>query len=209
MRNKILFFMVILLLGLGLSLVYSPRDLVVPKIPQLATMSKQIGTWNGIRDTVFNTPTLDILRPTDYLMRTYINSQGIPLSLYIGYHDGSPSSGPIHSPKNCLPGGGWEFKSIENVDMDALDSNVNIVRAVLTKAGQDMTFYYWYQVRGEIVTSDLDMKIAEFMGVLTDKRKDAAFVRIGLTMENKEEELQIMQDFFKNAYPLLKAHLPS
>ncbi len=209
MRNKILFLLVFFLLSSGLYLVHTPRNLIVPKIPELVTIPSQIGAWYGLRDTVFNTPTLDVLRPTDYLMRTYTNSEGIPISLYVGYHDGSASSGPIHSPKNCLPGGGWEFKSIENVNMNAMDSDINIVRAVLTKGGQDMTFYYWYQVRGEIITTDLDMKIAEFIGVVKDQRKDAAFVRIGLTMDTKEEELQVMQDFFQNAYPLLKSHLPS
>ncbi len=209
MRNKIIFLLTILLLGSGIYLVYSPRDLVVPKIEQLSTLPNQVGPWYGGNDTIFDAPTLNVLRPTDYIMRTYTNSQGVPVSLYVGYHDGSPTAGPIHSPKNCLPGGGWEFKSIEDVKMTAMDSDINIVRAVLTKNGQDITYYYWYQVRGEVITTDLDMKFAEFMGVLTENRKDAAFIRIGLTMANKEEELQAMRNFFKEIYPFIKNHLPS
>ncbi len=209
MRNKILFIVTILFLGASLYLVHTPHELIAPEIPKLTTLPKQFGPWHSARETTFDEGTLKVLRPTDYLMRTYTNSQGTPITLYIGYHNGSPSAGPIHSPKNCLPGGGWEFKSTESIPMTAQNSTINVIRAVLTKDGQDTTFYYWYQVRGEVITSDLDMKIAEFKGMVIDKRKDAAFVRISISAHDKEQEIQAMQSFFQNAYPQLRAHLPS
>ncbi len=209
MRNKILFITVVLLLGVGLHLVYNSRSLITPKVQKLTEIPKHFGSWHIARDTIFDENTLRILRPTDYLMRTYANSSGVPISLYVGYHDGSPSAGPIHSPKNCLPGGGWEFTSIEDITMKHMDSNIKIVRAVLEKDGEDMAFYYWYQVRGEVITDDLDMKVAEFLGMLTSNRKDAAFIRLGIDLDNKELEKKTMQDFFESAYPLLKNHLPS
>ncbi len=209
MRSKILFVTTLLLLCFALFLVYVPREFIVPKIPPLSTMPKQFGQWYSRNDTIFDAPTLSVLRPTDYLMRTYVNSQGTPISLYIGYHDGSINAGPIHSPKNCLPSGGWEFKSIEDITLNAINTDINVVRAVLTKQGEDLTFYYWYQVRGNVITTDLDMKIAEFLGMFTHNRKDAAFIRIGLSLESKEAEIEAMQNFFQNAYPILKNHLPS
>ncbi len=209
MRNKILFLLIILLLGSGAYLVHSPKALTVPTIQPLHTLPQQIGSWHTVRDSVFDQATLNSLRPSDYLMRTYLNAQNIPITLYIGYHDGSASAGPIHSPKNCLPGGGWEFKSLEDINMQADDNGIHLVRAVLSKDGESTTFYYWYQVRGEIVTDDLDMKIAEFLGVFKHSRKDAAFIRISITTDDKEQEIQTMQNFFKDAYPLIKDHLPS
>ncbi len=209
MRNKILFILVALFLAVAGYLVYTPHELIAPKIPQLASMPKQIGPWRSVHDTTFDEATIKVLRPTDYLMRTYVNAQNTPITLYVGYHDGSPSAGPIHSPKNCLPGGGWEFKSLEDIPLTYQDTKITVVRAVLTKNGNDTTFYYWYQVRGEIITADLDMKIAEFMGMIIANRKDAAFIRISVPTESREQEIELMQNFFQNVYPELKNHLPS
>ncbi len=209
MKNKFLFFLSLIIMGTAAYLVHTPHELVAPKIPELASIPKQMGPWYSARDTTFDEGTLRILRPTDYMMRTYMDKKGVPVTLYIGYHDGSPLAGPIHSPKNCLPGGGWEFRSTEEIPMTAGDNSINVVRAVLAKDGNESIFYYWYQVRGKVITSDLDMKIAEFVGTVVDKRKDAAFVRINLTAPSKEQEVKIMQDFFENAYPVIKNHLPS
>ncbi len=209
MKTNILYGLALLILGLAASLVHNPRPLEAPQIPKLASMPKQMGTWHSLQDTAFDQATLRVLRPTDYLMRTYVDKQGTPITLYIGYHDGSPSAGPIHSPKNCLPGGGWEFKSTESIAMNSKDAHIPLIRAVLSKDGQDTTFYYWYQVRGEVITSDLAMKWAEFMGTVMDRRKDAAFVRISIDTENKDKEIQTMRNFFQQAYPVIKTYLPS
>ncbi len=209
MRSKILFLLVMLFLGAGAYLVHTPRELIAPKIPELATFPTQMGPWITARDTTFDEQTLKVLRPTDYVMRTYVNTERVPITLYIGYHDGSPSAGPIHSPKNCLPGGGWEFKSTEEITMDVVGTHFKLIRAVLGKEGNENTFYYWYQVRGEVITSDLDMKIAEFMGTVFDQRKDAAFIRISISLDDKEQEVKAIQSFFQNAYPIIKNSLPS
>ncbi len=209
MRSKILFSISILILGACAYLVHTPRPLIAPQIPKLVSMPKSIGPWHSIQDTAFDAATLRVLRPTDYVMRTYTNKERTPITLYIGYHDGSPSAGPIHSPKNCLPGGGWEFKSTEKISMQAQGNTIPLIRAVLSKDGQSTTFYYWYQVRGEVITSDLDMKIAEFLGTVMDRRKDAAFIRLSIDSENKEKEVQTMRNFFQNAYPIIQTYLPS
>ena len=50
---------------------------------------------------------------TSYLARTYAPSgaaAGVTptFSLYVGYYDQQTQGQTIHSPKNCLPGAGWE-----------------------------------------------------------------------------------------------------
>ena len=43
----------------------------------------------------------------DYINRVYLGST-TPIELYIGYYKDQRSGDKIHSPKNCLPGSGWE-----------------------------------------------------------------------------------------------------
>ncbi len=209
MRTKILYVLALLLLSTGAYIVHNPRPLLAPQISKLTTMPKQMGPWHSARESTFDKETLRVLRPTDYLMRTYVMQKSEPVTLYIGYHNGSPSAGPIHSPKNCLPGGGWEFKSTEKIIMQAQGMQIPLIRAVLSKDGKDTTFYYWYQVRGKVITSDLEMKVAEFVGTLMHRRKDAAFVRINMHTEDRAQEIKTMRNFFQNAYPIIKEYLPS
>src|SRR6266516_2807924 len=47
-----------------------------------------------------------------YLLRSYAPvgaaSQVPPVSLYVGFYERQGQGKTIHSPKNCLPGAGWE-----------------------------------------------------------------------------------------------------
>lgn len=206
---RIKYALVLLLLGVGIYIVHTPRDLVAPEIAQLRSFPSHIGRWAAVRDTVFNEPTLKALRPTDYLMRTYENPDGDRLSIYIGYHDGGPSSGPIHSPRNCLPSSGWVLAHDQNMRVPVGGDTVNLVRADFTKDGGIVTYYYWYQIQGETIAKDIAMKFSEFSGMLLRRRKDASFIRIGLLHEDPVKGDALLRDFLVHAYPSLKKHLPS
>ena len=112
---KIRYALVAVLLCLAVFVAYNPREVIEPEVKPLAEFPSSFGTWIMQNNTVFGDGTLRVLRATDYLMRTYVNNEGQRIGLYIGYHSGGPNSGPIHSPRNCLPGGGWEFLNDQQV----------------------------------------------------------------------------------------------
>lgn len=203
------YLLVLLLLGMGIYIVHTPRDLVEPKIQELSSFPSHVGQWVAVGDTIFDKPSLDVLRPTDYLMRTYVNPQGKRLSIYIGYHNGGPNSGPIHSPKNCLPGSGWFLEKSRELQLQVDNETINLVRADFRKDGNETTFYYWYQIRGQSITQDISMKFAEFTGTFFEQRKDATFIRIDMINTGFEKDETLVHDFLKSAFPLLKSHLPS
>ena len=43
---------------------------------------------------------------SDYTNRVYLNPEGAPVQLYVGYYASQRTGDTIHSPKNCLPGAG-------------------------------------------------------------------------------------------------------
>lgn len=45
---------------------------------------------------------------SDYLMRVFTRDSTRLFSVYVGYYRSQNQGRSIHSPKNCLPGGGWE-----------------------------------------------------------------------------------------------------
>lgn len=204
-RNYI---MVAALLAAAVLFVHIPRPLVEPAAADLATFPSVIGGWRLKNNTLFDHKTLEVLRPSDYLMRTYTNGEGVSIGLYVGYHNGGRQSGPIHSPKNCLPSSGWYMGESGKMRVPAGDAAVDVVRAAFSKGPQNMTCYYWYQVRGKTITGDLEMKLAGLTGKLFSRRKDASFIRIDVFLPPGEEADRLMWDFAARVYPLLLEYLP-
>ncbi|MDL2274575.1 EpsI family protein [Desulfosarcina sp. OttesenSCG-928-G10] len=206
---RIRYILIVLLLSVAAYMTHTPRTLLEPEARDLSTFPRQIGQWASVSDVIFNEPTLKVLRPTDYLMRTYVNPDGCRLGLYIGYHNGGKASGPVHSPKNCLPGAGWYMAESQEMRVNEGENEIRLVRADFRMQNQKMICYYWYQVCGTIVTTDISMKFFEFTGVLFKNRKDASFIRIDvMDMEHKKSDA-LAKDFLKDAYPLMVQYLPS
>lgn len=78
---------------------------IAPHQP-LSTLSMQMGPWT---DTDIGLPKriVDATGADEIVNRVYA-SQSSELALYIGYYRSQRTGDTIHSPKNCLPGGGWQ-----------------------------------------------------------------------------------------------------
>ncbi len=195
-----------LLLCLAVFVSYGRGLPVVPEAKKLALFPGRLGGWVMKGEVIFDAPVLRVLRPSDYLMRVYADGRGESIELYVGFHDGGPGSGPIHSPRNCLPGAGWELMNSRDMDLPTPAGSVRMVRAVYAKGAERSLFYYWYQVRGDSLTSDFALKLAELKGMLLERRRDAAFIRLHLR-ENAGADAAV-SDFLKAAYPELRRFLP-
>ena len=201
-RNNIL---ILLLLGLAVVASHARKTRVVPQNVALSTFPDHIGQWRVMEKTLFDEPVLKVLRASDYLMRSYADPQGRQLGLYVGYHDGGPDAGPIHSPRNCLPGSGWTLLDSRIMTM----GSVHLVRATYQKEHTGIIYYYWYQMRDQSLTSDFALKTAEFQGILLHGRRDASFIRLHVSRRYEQEADALASDFIQKVYPLLRAYLPS
>ncbi len=203
------FLIVALMLCLATAITHLRRDLVVPEAGDLQTFPTAIGQWTMTNTTVFNSATLKVLGASDYLMRSYRDSQGHTLGLYIGFHNGGPGAGPIHSPRNCLPGAGWHPLESREIRLPLHGETLNLVRAVYAKEEDRRIFYYWYQMRDKTLTTDMAMKLAELKGVFLDRRKDASFIRIDLPAGQNGDADALVREFLDKTYPLIRQYLPS
>lgn len=168
-----------------------------------------VGEWRMTNQSIFSQAILDVLKPTDYLAREYTGADGARVFLYVGYHNGGPDAGPIHSPKNCLPGAGW-FRLAESiVPVTVGEAKFNLVRALYQKGGQKELFLYWFQVRDRALTDEFALKMAETMNSLTDRRRDASFVRISIRFDRDEAKAyESGMRFVAAMHPVLMQYLP-
>ncbi len=185
----------------------------------------QLGVFTG-RDREMDERVLDLLKLTDYAMRVYVPASSerpsagafegqmrqaaAPVWLYIGYYGSQRTGTTYHSPKNCLPGGGWVFKSAEPVTgvLPGLPS-ATVNRVVIEKGFDRQLILYWYQDRGRIIASEYAAKGYLILDATTRNRTDGALVRVSTPVVGTEDEaFRHAVAFVKEAFPALGAHLP-
>ncbi|MGE4421867.1 MAG: exosortase C-terminal domain/associated protein EpsI [Pseudodesulfovibrio sp.] len=206
-RKFILVFALLLVAGAYIQLV-EPRAILLDR--PLAEFPVTVGEWRMVREDVFSPEIMAILRPTDYMSRDYVDGKGDRVTLYIGYHGGRKGEGGIHSPRNCLPSAGWFTNSTELVPVRLNDGrDIEIVDTVMSKDTYTVSFYYWYQVRGGILTNEYALKLSEMWNSIVSRRKDAAFIRISMPIpKGSKGTSEALNDFVRTFYPVIAGWLP-
>src|SRR5438093_2571282 len=95
----------------------SEREHVPPRA-SLSELPAQLGAWRKTEEQTLDPATLEVLKPEDYLSRTYINERRVPVFLFIGYYASQRTGQTYHSPQNCLPGAGWAMLRHERLHLD-------------------------------------------------------------------------------------------
>jgi EpsI family protein len=177
----------------------------------LETLPRTIGQWTGRDDTVLDSETLRVLKLSDYVMRRYTDPAGHLSWLYIGYWQSQRKGSDIHSPKNCLPGGGWEpiEASLITIPLAKPHEPITVNLYVIQKEKQIQVAIYWFQSQGKAIAGELGAKIQLVRGAILNNRTDGAIVRVtspvqGSVQETRDRLIQYIQVL----YPTLEAHLP-
>lgn len=208
--NKSRFVIIYLLLiaaGLYINL---HSDIAVPVNRPLGEIPARHGGWESVSRSVFSEKVLEVLKPTDYLCRRYLCPDGSAVTLYIGFHDGGKESGEIHSPKHCLPGGGWHEMSSGRMALATTAGEVNLVKAVYQKGESRELLLYWFQVQDKTLSDEYSLKLAEITNSMIHRRRDAAFIRISVPFEGEEDvAMAVGVRFIRDFYPLIRDSLPS
>lgn len=209
MKNKHRFFIVYALLIAAALFVYQHSDLAVPVNQPLTEIPLQQGVWKMASQTRFDEQVLQVLKPTDYLARSYVDGAGNRISFYLGYHGGGAESGPIHSPKHCLPGSGWQVVSTVPGEMAVAGENIKLVRAVYQNGYNRELFLYWFQVKGKTLANEYALKAAEVLNSIVYNRRDSAFVRISLPFTGDQDKaIALAEQFVRDFYPHIAEVLP-
>lgn len=163
----------------GLQLSQSVR--VVPIKKPLSGFPLEIGEWKFVRKNFFSAPVIDMLGVADYISYDYADRRGGLINLYISYFTAVGVTGGYHSPQNCLPGGGWNIASVEDVRLSAVPPPFRdsaIKRVTVQKAGEQQLVLYWFQNRGRIIASEYWEKIYLVADAVLKQRRDGSFIRI-------------------------------
>lgn len=95
---------------------------------------------------------------SNYVARKYLKDSVPVFSTLVAYYDRQTRGKSIHSPRNCLPGAGWEVLSGGTETVHANGASYAINRYMLKNGRARAVVYYWYQGRGRVVASEYAVK---------------------------------------------------
>ena len=106
-RAPVIFALCIVILAAVSTLTIQRREEIIPQRELFAAFPMQLGGWQG-RPYSFQNNENDKLKLKDYLLVNY-HKANTNVDVYLGYTDSQRAGFVPHSPKACVPGGGWEI----------------------------------------------------------------------------------------------------
>ncbi len=205
----------------GLLTSLSHGEPVLAKRP-FAQFPMQVGnSWKGT-ELGMDREILDVLKVSDYMLRMYEPSGekggrdqsaggASPLWLYVGYYQSQRTGATYHSPKNCLPGAGWQFAETDYVTVPTpTGQSATINRVVVEKGLERQVILYWYQDRGRVISSEYWAKAFMIWDALTKNRTDGSLVRLSIPVTSTTDEaFRVGMAFLQEAWPILYDYLPA
>ena len=213
--NQALPVLIVLLLtcAIGFNSIQERED-IIPARKAFISFPLQLGKWQG-RNDYLGQDYLKELKLTDYVIVNYAQPDSTAsVNFYSAYYEAQRRGVAVHSPKGCLPGGGWEMTqfgqlALPDIKLDGTPLEVN--RVVIQKGSSKQLVYYWFQQRGRSITNEYLAKWYLFSDALSMNRTDGSLIRLVTPVAETEDVAladQRLQSFIKELVPQLPAYIP-
>lgn len=169
---------VVLLLGCAL-VFHGTRDQVaVPLAGSLSTVLDSVDGYR-IQEQHVTDEERRVAGMTDYVARVYWRPDStVAFTTYVGYYDQQTQGKSMHSPKNCMPGAGWEILRPGTAMVTGAGGKHQVNRVLLKNGAAQAVVYYWYQGRGRVVASEYAVKWDLLRDAALEGHTEEALVRI-------------------------------
>ena len=203
---------VLLLVGATFfTLMIGARHENTPSRLTLSQFPENIGEWLS-QPQIIPPNILDTLQLSDYLNANFKDPAGTTLNLYIAYYDTQRKGVSPHSPRVCIPGGGWKINTLTQAKILVTDDKILPVnRVVIEKDGQKELVYYWFQQRGRSIANEYLMKLYLLYDSIFKNRTDGALVRVTVPIKPDspiEEQEKKIYRYIKRLQPDLSKFIP-
>jgi EpsI family protein len=161
------------------------RQQTMPLSAPLATIPATLGRYLS-HDQPLTAEEQRVVGMSSYLLRNFSRDSVRAFSVYVGYYDQQLQGKTIHSPKNCLPGAGWEPIAAGRETIATADGPATVNRYLLVNGGQRALVYYWYQGRGRVEADEYRVKLQLLLDSALRGRTEEALVRIVVPVTGDE-----------------------
>jgi len=179
----------LLFAGAAVASVLPNRAEITPKRQDFLFFPTEVGGWTGEK-TRMDQKYVEALKLDDYLLADFQNPLGDSVNLYVAYYGSQRKGASVHSPKTCLPGGGWQLKEFAQRTVDGVElagQPLRVNRSVIQMGDERQLVYYWFQQRGRLMTNEYLVKWFLFWDALTKNRTDGSLVRLTTALDIGED----------------------
>ena len=184
-----------------------------PQRTEFADFPMNFGGWHGTLQPM-QSIYINALKFTDYIMANYTDSAHDAVNFYVAYYATQHAGDSAHSPRSCIPGGGWVIKSLSQRNIKGVEiagQPLRVNRVVIQMGGTKQLVYYWFQEQGRLLTNEYLVKWFLFWDALTRNRSDGALMRLVTLIppdETTQEGDARLASFAKAVSPHLAAFVP-
>jgi exosortase D (VPLPA-CTERM-specific) len=165
--------------------------------------------WRG-HPQYLDEQTRTVLKADDYFLGNYSPAESQPVGLYMVYYGQQKDGSALHSPRVCLPGGGWiiESESVRELQLGSFYGKVN--RTLIRQGNNKLLVYYWIQQQGKIFASEYVARASLLLSAIRDRRTDGALIRLTTRVDGDDLAAadRRLQQFLQDAAPRMERHLP-
>ena len=189
------------------------RPELIPQRAAFAEFPLVVADWQG-KVSALEQVYLDALKLTDYSLVNFDNPDGYRVNFYAAYYASQKKGQSAHSPKSCLPGGGWEIESLTTQDLGiplGSGQTLRVNRAVISHADAKRLVFYWFLQRGRVITNEYLVKWYVFWDALTRNRTDGALIRLVVSVpegKGSEQAEAALRSFAAAIVPELPSFIP-
>jgi EpsI family protein len=183
---------VVVAVGVAAEFATPDRPEIPPARAQFVDFPTQLGPWTGTPDRL-DQVYLDALHLNDYLLMNYRDGGDLPINLYVAFYQSQRSGLSVHSPRLCLPGGGWKILQFEQYSIPTANGHSSwpVNRVLIEQGGQRNLVYYWFRERGRRLTNEYVVRWYLFWDALEMNRTDGALVRLVIPIPKGVREADI------------------
>lgn len=182
-----------------------------PVVPHksLRDLPYAIGMWSG-QEQPLSEQVVQAVSVSDYTNRVYFGAGNGPVQLYVGYYGSQRTGDTMHSPKNCLPGAGWDPVRSGLATISIAGGRRIIVNEYVIQQDQNKQLvFYWYQGRGRVYASEYAGKFWMVIDAISRNRTDGALVRLITPINGDEAGARArLVDFTQRLFPQLDEVIP-
>jgi EpsI family protein len=178
----------------------------------LSGFPTSFGPWRLLQEGVVDEETQAVLKADDILTRWYVGPEG-GANLFVAYFRTQRTGQSPHSPKNCLPGAG--FQPVENesgrIDVPVEGASIHINKFVVANGSDESIVLYWYQSQGRVIADEFAARFYLIADSIRRHRSDTALVRVVVPERNgltRATASKAAVDFVQDAYPIVNSWLP-
>ncbi len=166
--------------------------------------------WSGVEET-FEDFAYEVLQADTTTLREYETADGSDVQLFVAYFKSQKYGSQIHSPKHCLPGGGWRIDRAEPYRLELPDGTIKDVnRMIISLKDYQALMLYWFETRSGAIRNEYGLKLDLVKNAILFNPTDAAIVRVTVDASgiDFQKATQRGTEFLAEFHPYIQKSLP-